>query len=114
MPPKPALFAAMGDAFIEAFGDGQLARIEGGIEFPEFATREVSVIIRAVREGGLAEDIFTAIEGVTHTCSAKSADCSGIEQGMRLTLLSTNEIFEIAGKPDDGRAMTQLLLELQP
>ena len=113
---KPSIFAALADAFIAALGDERFARIEGGPDFPGFAIASVPVIIRESRESGLAEDVFTAVEGVTHRCAIRAADAAGIEEGMRLVLLpragETGEMeFRIRGRPDDGRAMVTLLLE---
>lgn len=112
--PRPDFLNAMGAVFVETFGGDAVMRLEGGDAVPAFAPRDITVIIRELREANLAEDAFAAVEGATHLCSAPIDDCADIVEGMTLTLQPGGPTFIVRGRPDDGRAMTRLFLEEVP
>ncbi|SOC38988.1 hypothetical protein SAMN05892877_105364 [Rhizobium subbaraonis] len=112
---RPALFAHMGAAFDDAFGNVDAAFTIDGVQRPA-----VRAILRKWREIDLVDDLGQGVEGTTHLLSVAAGKVSGLESQRDSVIIheldrngvrtGVNAAFEIRDHSDDGRAMARIHL----
>lgn len=104
---RPALFAALGGQFSDAFGNVQVTFVVDGT-----AGEPVSGVFRQVRDMDLLAESGMAMEGVTHKLSVAASHLPVGFDADRDTILINDRPspYAISMMADDGRAMTKFYL----
>jgi hypothetical protein len=105
IPPRPAAFAGMADAFTSALGNVDAVFTIDGIP-----GQPVRAILRQRRDIDMVEDAGQSVEGTVHTLAVDALLVAGITSN-RDTVTIDGVVFGIGNRIDDGRAMMRFVLD---
>ncbi len=101
---RPPIFAEMGPAFADAFGNADAVFTIDGVVRPP-----VRVILRVWREADLAEEQEQAVEGTTHLLAVAASAVPGLAS-QRDSVAIGGVTYQVINIDDDARAMFRISL----